>query len=85
MTETDKRAGRMRRFHERFLVEERVVVGSGKRNLYLIAGALIVLGLTGFFFVLDSVLESDDLSAIDQPIEVWLESGDETIGPEEVP
>lgn len=75
MTETDKRAGRMRRFHERFLVEERVVVGSGKRNLYLIAGVLVVLGLTGFFIVLDSILESDDLSFIDKPVEVWLESG----------
>lgn len=75
MTETAKREGRLRRFHERFMVEERVVVGSGKRILSLIAGVLIVLGLTGFFIVLDSILEADDLSFIDAPVEAWLESG----------
>ncbi|WP_248305664.1 phosphatase PAP2 family protein [Agromyces sp. H66] len=76
MSETEKRrAGRMRRFHERFMVEERVVVGSGKRNLYIVAGTLFVLGLTGFFIVLDSILEADDLSFIDAPVEAWLESG----------
>ncbi|GAA4378565.1 phosphatase PAP2 family protein [Agromyces bauzanensis] len=75
MTETAKWAGCVRRFHEQFIVEERVVVGSGKRNLYLIAGVLITIGFTGFFVVLDSILEADDLSFIDAPVEAWLESG----------
>jgi undecaprenyl-diphosphatase len=75
VTETAKREGRMRRFHEKFMVEERVVVGSGKRNLYIVAGVLFVAGLTGFFITLDSILEADDLSFIDAPVELWLDSG----------
>lgn len=75
MTETKEEPGRLRRFHERFMVEERYVSKGGKRNLYLIAVVLAVVGLTGFFVVLDSILEADDLSFIDAPIEEWLVSG----------
>ena len=75
MTGTTERPGRLRRFHEKFLVEERVVPASAKRNLYIVAILLIVAGLTAFFFILDSVLEADDISAVDAPVEQWLETG----------
>lgn len=75
MTGTKEESGRLRRFHERFMVEERYVSRGGKRSLYLIAAVLAVVGLTGFFIVLDSILEADDLSFIDAPIEEWLVSG----------
>lgn len=74
-THADEKPGRMRRFHDRFMVEERYLSARAKRNLYLTGVALIVLGLVGFFIVLDSITESDDLSYIDAPVEAWLESG----------
>ncbi|GAA1058041.1 hypothetical protein GCM10017608_04440 [Agromyces luteolus] len=69
------RPGRWRRFHERFIVEERYLSSRARRNLYVTAAALVVVGLVGFFVVLDSILESDDLSYIDAPIEAWFDSG----------
>ena len=74
-TTADEKPGRLRRFHERFMVEERVLSAAAKRALYLTGAGLIVVGLVGFFVVLDSILEADDLSFIDEPIETWLESG----------
>jgi membrane-associated phospholipid phosphatase len=67
--------GRWQRFHERFIVEERVLSARARRNLYLTAAGLVVLGLAGFFLVLDSIIEADDLSFIDAPVEAWLDSG----------
>ncbi|GAA4044842.1 phosphatase PAP2 family protein [Agromyces indicus] len=70
-----RKQSRLRRFHERFMVEERYVSPGGKRNLYLVAILLAIVGVTGFLIVLDSILEADDLSFIDEPIERWIESG----------
>jgi membrane-associated phospholipid phosphatase len=74
-TTADEKPGRFRRFHERFMVEERVLSAAAKRNLFITGAALIVVGLVGFFVVLDSIREADDLSYIDAPVEHWLESG----------
>ena len=46
---------------------------SSRRNLYIISAVLMVVGLFCFLVVLDSVRESDGLSAIDRPIQAWLE------------
>lgn len=46
---------------------------SARRNLYIIAAVLVVIGLVAFLVILDSVRESDGLSAIDKPIQGWLE------------
>ena len=73
-TETRQRHGRLRRFNERFLVEERVVPASARRGLQLASLGLIALGLVGFVVVFDSVIESDDLSRIDAPVEAWLQT-----------
>jgi membrane-associated phospholipid phosphatase len=73
MTETTERPGRLRRFHEKFIVEERFVPASAKRNLYIVAIVLIVVGLAAFLFIFDSVLEADDISTVDKPVEHWLD------------
>jgi undecaprenyl-diphosphatase len=73
-TPTSERPGRLRRFNERFIVEERVVPASARRGLQLTAIGLIVIGLVGFLVVFDSVVEADDLSRIDAPIEAWLQT-----------
>lgn len=66
MAATDaEEQSRLRRFHEKFIVEERIVPASSKRNLYLIAVVLGVVGVTAFFVILDSISESDGLSVID--------------------
>lgn len=75
MTETTDRQGRVRRFNERFIVEERVVEASAKRNLYVIAALLVLAGVAGFLVMLDSVVDRDDLSIIDAPVHGWLETG----------
>lgn len=73
MTETTERPGRLRRFHERFIVEERVVPASARRNLFIVALILVVAGLAAFLFIFDSVLEADDISSVDAPVEHWLD------------
>lgn len=67
-----KEPGALRRFHEKFVVEERTVRPSARRNLYIIAASLGVIGLSAFLLILDSVRESDGLSVIDIPIQSWL-------------
>ena len=73
-TEESGKPGRLRRFHERFMVEERFVAASARRNLIIIAVVLMVVGLAAFLFILDSVFEADDVSVIDRPVEDWLET-----------
>ncbi|GLI27338.1 phosphatase PAP2 family protein [Agromyces rhizosphaerae] len=68
-------SGRWGRFHERFIVEVRYLPAGGRTALLVTAAALVVAGVAGFLVVLDSVLEADDLSAIDAPVEAWLDSG----------
>ncbi|WP_353808048.1 phosphatase PAP2 family protein [Agromyces sp. SYSU T00194] len=68
-------SGRWARFHERFIVEVRYLPAGGRLGLLVTAAVLVVVGVAGFLAVLDSVRESDDLSAIDAPVEAWLDSG----------
>ncbi|MEN2736371.1 phosphatase PAP2 family protein [Microbacterium sp. X-17] len=70
---SDRRAGSGGRWHEKFIVEERVVPASSRRNLYISSAVLVLVGLVCFLVVLDSVRESDGLSVIDRPIQSWLE------------
>lgn len=61
------------RFREKFIVETRTVPASSRRNLYIIAVVLAVIGLVTFLMTLDSVRESDGLTIIDKPVQGWLE------------
>ena len=65
--------GRLRRFHEKYIVEVRTMPASARRNLYIIAIVLAVVGLVAFLVILDSVREGDGVSVIDKPIQGWLE------------
>lgn len=66
------KVGPVRKFHEKFLVEERVVAASVKKRLYITAAILIIVGGTFFVLILTDVFQRDDLTTIDAPIESWL-------------
>jgi undecaprenyl-diphosphatase len=70
---SEERMTKRRRLHEKFIVEVRTVPASSRRNLYIISAVLAVVGLIAFLVILDSVRESDGLSAIDKPLQGWLE------------
>jgi membrane-associated phospholipid phosphatase len=69
-----RRAGRVRRFHEKFLVETRRVPASARRGLYIWSAALIAVGVTAFTVILVDVVARDGISAIDAPLENWLDA-----------
>ena len=68
------RPGRARVLHEKFIVEERVVAPTARRNLYLWAASLAAVGLIAFVVILVAVLQTDGIAEIDKPIESFLDS-----------
>jgi membrane-associated phospholipid phosphatase len=66
--------GLLRRFHDKFLVEERIQPAAAKRNLYIWSVALAAVGLASFLVILVDVLGKDGISVIDAPIEHWLDA-----------
>ena len=66
--ETGKSSGWWRVFHDKFVVEERYMSAEGRRNLYRIAVALMVVGAVLFTFILVSVLQQGGISAVDEPV-----------------
>ncbi len=66
--ETGKSSGWWRVFHDKFVVEERYMSVEGRRNLYRIAVALMVVGAVLFTFILVSVLQQGGISAVDEPV-----------------
>jgi membrane-associated phospholipid phosphatase len=73
-TTPQQQSGRFRALHEKFVVEVRPVPAEARRNLYVWAGALAVIGLLCFIGILINVLQHDDISTIDAPIEHWIDS-----------
>jgi len=69
-----QRQGRLRRFHEKFLAEERRVPASARRNLYVWSAALMATGLAAFGVILGDVLGKDGIADIDVPLEHWLDA-----------
>ena len=69
-----RRAGRVRRFHEKFLVEARFVPASARQGLYVWSAALISVGVTAFTVILVDVVARDGISAIDAPLENWFDA-----------
>lgn len=66
---------RYRRFHEKFVVEERLESRESKRNLYRWSIALVIVGLAGFFYTLYAVTGREDLYFIDEPVRKFLFEG----------
>ncbi|WP_309978559.1 phosphatase PAP2 family protein [Arthrobacter oryzae] len=59
-------------FHDKFVVEERYMSASSRKNLYRIALVLIVLGAGLFTLTLTDVLGRDGLTGLDEPARAWL-------------
>lgn len=64
--------GRWRVFRDKFVVEERFMSESARRNLYRIAVALMAVGVTLFVVILAGVLLRDGVSDLDEPVRSWL-------------
>jgi membrane-associated phospholipid phosphatase len=68
------RRERLRRWNERFIVEERVVEPAARRRLYVTAAVLIVVGLSLFTVLLVSVLTHSGVERLDVPVDAWFDS-----------
>ena len=67
-----KPQGRWRTFHEKFVVEERFMSVTARRNLYRTAVVLMIAGAVLFVVILTGVLQHGGLSAADEPVRTWL-------------
>jgi len=68
------RPKRARAFHDKFIVEQRVVEPGARRNLYIWAASLVAVGLIAFVVILVAVLQADGIAEIDKPLEGFLDS-----------
>ncbi len=73
-TTPQRRSGRMRALHEKFVVQVRPLPAAARRDLYIWAGALAAVGAVSFAVILTNILQHNDLSTIDVPIEHWIDS-----------
>ena len=73
-TATVAKTGGLRRWHEKFVVQERYLPSSARRALYLWAIVLSAVGVVAFSIILFDVLSHDGLARIDVPIQHWLDS-----------
>ena len=67
-----KPQGRWRTFHEKFVVEERFMSVTARRNLYRTAVVLMIAGAVLFVVILAGVLQHGGISAADEPVRTWL-------------
>jgi undecaprenyl-diphosphatase len=77
----DGSQGRWSAWHDRFVVEVRLVEPHVRRRLYAASAALIALGLVAFVLLLVAVLTHSGLERLDRPVEQWFDaqrSGDAT-------
>jgi membrane-associated phospholipid phosphatase len=64
--------GRWRVFQDKFVVEERFMSATARRNLFRIAVALMVVGIVLFSVILAGVLLKDGVADADEPVRSWL-------------
>jgi membrane-associated phospholipid phosphatase len=64
--------GWWRVFHDKFVVEERLVSAASRKTLYRIAAALVLVGVVLFSLSLAGVLGKDGLTGVDEPVRSWL-------------
>ncbi|SKC07606.1 undecaprenyl-diphosphatase [Arthrobacter sp. 49Tsu3.1M3] len=70
--QTGKPQGRWQTFHEKFVVEERFMSVTARRNLYRTAVVLMIAGAVLFAVILAGVLQHGGISAADEPVRTWL-------------
>ena len=69
------RSARLTDLHERFIVEQREMAPSARRQLYTIAAALVVVGVVGFTISLGAVVGTGGPTALDVAMREWLMAG----------
>jgi len=69
---SDTARERVRALHEKFIVQDRWRTARERTRLYLMAGALVVIGVAGFLVILADVVQRDDVASIDSPLNAWL-------------
>lgn len=62
------------RWHQRFVVEERYIDAAARRRLYVVAGVLIVVGLSAFIYLMVCVLTHTGFERLDLPVERWFDA-----------
>ncbi|HEY0374483.1 MAG TPA: phosphatase PAP2 family protein [Amnibacterium sp.] len=73
--------GRWSTWHDRFVVEVRLVEPHVRRRLYAAAAALVAIGVLAFVLLLVAVLTHTGFERLDRPVEQWFDaqrSGDAT-------
>lgn len=68
------RRERLRRWNERFIVEERRVDPAARKRLYITAGTLIAVGLALFVVLLVSVVTRTGIERLDAPVDAWFDT-----------
>ena len=68
--QVNKSGGRWRTFHDKFVVEERFMTASARRNLYRIAVALMIVGTALFTIILTGVLQQGGVTLNSTPLSV---------------
>jgi membrane-associated phospholipid phosphatase len=74
MTQQRAVGGRWRKFHSKFVVEERYLPRAARVRLYLAAATLVVIGLVAFIVLLVAVLTHSGVERLDKPVEVWFDA-----------
>ncbi|SDR65235.1 phosphatase PAP2 family protein [Agrococcus carbonis] len=72
MTQLSRRE-RARRWHDRFLVEERHLEPAARRRFYATAATMIAVGLVLFVALLVGVVTGSGLASFDAPVEDWVD------------
>lgn len=70
--ESAGKTGRWRKFHDKFVVEERYMDPAARKALYVTAVVLVLVGAAVFFVSLAGVLQQDGLASADESARRWL-------------
>jgi undecaprenyl-diphosphatase len=68
------RSGRIAAWNEKFVVEERYLPAATRRQLYVTAAVLMVVGAIAFVALLVGVLTQSGFERLDQPVEDWFDA-----------
>jgi membrane-associated phospholipid phosphatase len=74
MTRQKAVGGRWKRFHSKFVVEERYLSRAARVRLYVTAATLVVVGLGAFVVLLVAVLTNTGVERLDKPVEMWFDA-----------
>ena len=73
MAQTLSRRQRLRRWNERFVVEERRLQPAARRRLYRTSAVLVATGLVAFAVLLVGVVTQTGFERLDAPVDEWFD------------